>query len=125
MPSLACSIVLLLVPSTFEVSILSRLASAQYRTCASRSMVRPLGQVSPVLTMVCSCVPSIDALSILAGLPQSVQYNHLLVLKVLYHEMGDIKIFALVNYIVTCDIATPKIPHQFFKLMGTIKVRHV
>ena len=61
-------------PVRSETSILSSLASAQYRRLVDRSMVSPFGQPRfPVITLLLDD-PSIAARSIFGLDPQSVQY---------------------------------------------------
>ena len=85
----------LLAPVRSETSILSSLASAQYRRLVDRSMVSPFGQPRfPVITLLLD-EPSIAACSIFGLDPQSVQYivlsNQTLVILILTakHHCGD------------------------------------
>ena len=85
----------LLAPVRSDTSILSSLASAQYRRLADRSMVSPFGQPRfPVITLLLD-EPSIAACSIFGLDPQLVQYivlgKETLVILILSakHHCGD------------------------------------
>ena len=64
----------LLPPLRSETSILSSLASAQYRRFVVWSIVSPFGQPRFPVTMLLLDEPSMAACSIFGFVPQSVQY---------------------------------------------------
>lgn len=80
------------LPSKLHDEMVWSLASTQYNRFNTKSKVSPLGHLTSKEAITSRCVPSIPERSILALLPQSVQYNHL---------RGEIK--------VTCVMAFWKI----------------
>lgn len=64
-------------PSKLHDEIVWSLASTQYSRFDTRSRVSPFGHFTSNDAITCLRVPSMPARSILALLPQSLQYNHL------------------------------------------------
>lgn len=65
------------LPSKLHDEIVCSLASTQYNRLDTRSRVSPFGHFTSNDAIISRWVPSIPARSILALLPQSLQYNHL------------------------------------------------
>lgn len=65
------------LPSKLHDEIVCSLASTQYNRLDTRSRVSPLGHFTSNDAITSRWVPSIPARSILALLPQSLQYNQL------------------------------------------------
>lgn len=65
------------LPSKLHDEMVWSLASTQYNRFDTKSRVSPLGHFTSNEAINSRCVPSMPARSILALLPQSLQYNHL------------------------------------------------
>lgn len=65
------------LPSKLHDEMVWSFASTQYNRLDTKSRVRPLGHFTSNEAITSRCVPSMPARSILALLPQSLQYNHL------------------------------------------------